>query len=133
MLLDGYGHYMPTESAGFADALTAPNARTAPPRGTIGRTPMFSAVTPVGTTTGTCIQASLATTLFTNPPNASLREGVDLKRPRPPPWFWPVPPPWGTHLVIRTSETDPTREGNIFHISTQGFPHFEEPRTGSVS
>ena len=29
MLLDVYGHYMPTESAGFADAITAPDA---PPR-----------------------------------------------------------------------------------------------------
>ena len=25
MLLDVYGHYMPTESAGFADAITAPD------------------------------------------------------------------------------------------------------------
>ena len=25
MLLDVYGHFMPTESAGFADAITAPN------------------------------------------------------------------------------------------------------------
>ncbi len=31
MLLDVYGHFMPTESAGFADAITAPNGTPAAP------------------------------------------------------------------------------------------------------
>ena len=34
MLLDVYGHFMPTESAGFADAITAPNGTKRHPRGT---------------------------------------------------------------------------------------------------
>jgi hypothetical protein len=29
MLLDVYGHFMPTESAGYADAITTPNGTAA--------------------------------------------------------------------------------------------------------
>ncbi len=51
MLLDVYGHFMPTESAGFADAITAPNdPPAAPPRhqllGRVGALPVGALQTP---------------------------------------------------------------------------------------
>jgi integrase len=44
MLLDVYGHFMPTESAGYADAITASNGtQTAPPPSTRQRRPKRAA------------------------------------------------------------------------------------------
>ncbi len=39
MLLDVYGHFMPTETGGFADALASPDGPHAAPRVATGSTP----------------------------------------------------------------------------------------------